>query len=86
MQGQEYVMVPVDWLRRIEQKIDDLTVSRPVPEDPGPTMTAEEAAAYLQVDRNTLYRWRREGKIPHIKVGNKIFFYRGELDAWMKER
>ena len=82
----QVVVVPVDWLRRIEEKIDALSADQPVPEEPGTTMDTKEAAAYLQVDPNTIYRWAREDKIPHVRVGKKLFFYKGELDSWMKER
>lgn len=85
-QAERLVLVPVSWLNDIERKLDQLLEAKQSdPEDPGPTMTATEAAVYLRMDRNTLYRWTREGKVPHIKVGNKLFFYKEELDAWMRE-
>lgn len=82
----QMVVVPVAWLQEIEKKLDQLLeTKRPDPEETGPTLTAAEAAVYMNIDRNTLYRWTRENRVPHIKVGNKLFFYKEELDAWMRE-
>lgn len=55
------------------------------PREGHPTMDASEAAAYLRMDRNTVYRWAREGRIPHVKVGSRYYFYKTELDDWMRE-
>ena len=82
----QMVVVPVAWLQEIEKKLDQLLeTKRPDPEETGPTLTAAEAAVYMNIDRNTLYRWTRENRVPHRKVGGKLFFYKGEIDEWMKE-
>ena len=87
MQGQAFVLVPEDWLHSIEGKLDQLLQDQSGrQEEPGPTMDAAEAAAYLRVDRNTLYRWARSNTVPHVRVGSKLYFYKRELDDWMKER
>lgn len=81
-----FTLVPVSWLKDIEKKLDQLLeAKRPDPEETGPTLTAAEAAVYMNIDRNTLYRWTRENRVPHRKVGGKLFFYKGEIDAWMME-
>ena len=81
-----FTLVPVSWLKDIEKKLDQLLeTKRPDPEETGPTLTAAEAAVYMNIDRNTLYRWTRENRVPHRKVGGKLFFYKGEIDAWMME-
>ena len=84
MQEQSFVLVPRDWLNEISEKLDTIIERGRADPEPGPTMTAAEAAVYLQVDRNTLYRWTRQNKIPHLKVGRKIYYYKGELDSWMR--
>lgn len=87
MQGQSFVLVPEDWLNEISEKLDRLLdMNASVPEASGATFTTEEAAVYLNVDRNTLYRWAREGTVPHRKAGSRLFFSKGELDEWTKER
>jgi excisionase family DNA binding protein len=41
------------------------------PPDTAPTkyLTPEEVAKVLRVDRRTVYRWLRKGKIPAVKFG-----------------
>lgn len=47
-----------------------------------PFMTVEECAAYLRVNRQTLYRWAQCNKIPARKVNGKVLFHQGDIDAW----
>ena len=47
-------------------------------------LTLEEAAAYLDVSKSTLYKWTSSNKILHYKPnGKRIFFCKSELDAWL---
>ena len=43
-----------------------------------------EAAEYLDVGEQTLYRWMREGKITFRKVGDSTRFWREDLDSVMQ--
>lgn len=92
MERTTMVMVPEAWIKAAISKLDRILENQEAMmaaesrEPTGTTLTAEEAAAYLQVDRNTIYRWTRQNRIPHRKVGSKLLYYKGELDAWMKER
>ena len=43
-----------------------------------------EAAEYLDVGEQTLYRWMREGKITFRKVGDSTRFWQEDLDAVMQ--
>lgn len=81
----QMVKVSVEWMQRIEEKLDEALAMGKGPEDFGQTMDVQEAAAYLQVDVNTIYRWARSGKLPHNKVGRRYFFYKTELKDWMRE-
>jgi predicted site-specific integrase-resolvase len=48
--------------------------------------TAKEAADYLQYSEVTLELWRREGKGPKFhKPSQKIYYFKSDLDAWIKE-
>jgi excisionase family DNA binding protein len=65
----------VDRLKKIEQM---LTVVKPPPMDLG------EAAAYLHVSKQTLYRMTSQSQIPHFKPsGKKVYFLREDLDSWL---
>lgn len=35
--------------------------------------------------RHTVYEWIREQKFPHYNRGKNFFFFRPEVDAWLKE-
>ena len=46
-------------------------------------MTADEVAAFLGVDRNTVYDYAGRGVIPHQRLGKRILFRRGALVQWL---
>lgn len=46
-------------------------------------MTIEQAAEYLQVSRETLYKYAQSGKVPASKVGRHWRFSRTAIDAWI---
>jgi len=43
---------------------------------------ADTAAAFLGIARRTLWRWTREGRVPHRKLGRMVSYRRDELLAW----
>jgi excisionase family DNA binding protein len=66
--------------------------SRPRPLAPSTTdkpdrdvMTADEVAAFLGVDRNTVYDYAGRGVIPHQRLGKRILFRRGALVSWLDD-
>jgi excisionase family DNA binding protein len=46
-------------------------------------LKADEAAAFLGVDRNTVYDYAGRGVIPHQRLGKRLIFRRGALVAWL---
>jgi len=46
-------------------------------------MCADEVAAYLGVDRNTVYEYAARGVIPHKRLGKRMIFRRGSIIAWL---
>jgi excisionase family DNA binding protein len=46
-------------------------------------MTADEVAAFLGVDRNTVYEYANRGVIPHQRLGKRILFRRGAIVTWL---
>ena len=56
---------------------------KPATGTPGPLMTPEEAAAYLQIHRRQLQRCG----VPHVVCSHKIRrFSKADLDAWIAAR
>lgn len=49
----------------------------------GDVLTADEAAAFLGVDRNTVYDYAGRGVIPHQRLGKRLIFGRSALVTWL---
>ncbi len=49
-------------------------------------MDIRQAAEFLGISADTLYRYASEGLIPAFKLGNRWKFKRSLLDAWMVEK
>ncbi len=49
-------------------------------------MDIRQAAEYLGISTDTLYRYASDGSIPAFKLGNRWRFKRSLLDAWMVEQ
>ena len=47
-------------------------------------MNIEELAAYLKLEKQTIYNWLHEKKITGIKVGHVWRFDRNAIDDWLK--
>lgn len=45
-----------------------------------------QAAAYLQISDDTLYKYASDGSIPAFKLGNRWRFKRSMLDGWMSQQ
>ena len=51
---------------------------------PDGRMKASDAALYLGFSEGTLANWRVKGIGPRfIKVGNRVFYFKAENDAWL---
>lgn len=46
-------------------------------------MDIRQAAGYLGISADTLYRYASEGTVPAFRLGNRWRFKRSLLDAWM---
>ena len=66
------------YFRSVQQR-----APRPLAE---PLLTADEVAALLRVPRSTVYELTRTRRLPHLKVGRRTLFVRGDLDAWVIEQ
>ena len=55
--------------------------ARPV--DPGQVMTVAQVAAYLQLNRLTVYRYIREGKIPAARIGKLYRVLKPDVDRFL---
>lgn len=51
-------------------------------------LSTQEAALYLKVSVNQLMLWRKNGQAPKCyqrKEGGKLYFFKKDLDNWIKQ-
>lgn len=53
-------------------------------EIPREVMDINQAAEYLGISADTLYRYAAEGLIPAFRLGNRWRFKRSLVDKWME--
>jgi excisionase family DNA binding protein len=70
---------PYDWRRFMATGAQGLLVLREV-------MDIRQAADYLGISGDTLYRYASEGFVPAFKLGNRWRFRKSLLDRWMDEK
>ena len=46
-------------------------------------LCADQVAAWLGVDRKTVYNAAARGKIPHQRLGKRLLFSRAALVSWL---
>lgn len=49
-------------------------------------LNAEEACAFLQVAKPTLYRHVRKGAIPAFRIGKALRFHKESLEKWIEQK
>ncbi|MDR7554402.1 MAG: helix-turn-helix domain-containing protein [Armatimonadota bacterium] len=49
-------------------------------------LTVDQAAAYLQVHRHTVYRYIGEGQLPAAQLGKVYRLFRRDVDAFLDGR
>jgi len=49
-------------------------------------MNIEELAAYLKLEKQTIYNWLHEKKISGIKVGHVWRFDKRAIDEWLRSQ
>ena len=47
-------------------------------------LTVEEICDYLQVTKDTVYKWISKRNMPAHRVGKRWMFQRSEVDMWIK--
>ena len=58
---------------------------RPAGEEERRYLTVPEAAAYLRLSKDYVYRRTASSTIPHHRIGRKILFTPEQLDQWVFE-
>lgn len=57
----------------------------PIANNRRPMLTVEELAAYLQVPKQTVYRWNTRGTGPQFRhVGRYVRYHWEDIDKWVE--
>jgi excisionase family DNA binding protein len=48
-------------------------------------LTADDVAGLLRVPKSTVYELARTGRLPCLRIGRAVRFYRGQLEAHLSE-
>lgn len=54
-------------------------------EDCNRMMDMREFMTLMHCKRLTVYRWRKQGKIPSVVVGRKVLFKRSDVEHFLNE-
>jgi excisionase family DNA binding protein len=49
-----------------------------------PLMTVEELKIHLRISARAIYDWVAAGKIPCVRLGNRIRFIPSEVNRWLE--
>ena len=47
-------------------------------------MTIKEISSYLNISISTIRNMVRSKRIPHFRIGNRIYFKANSIDEWLK--
>lgn len=55
---------------------------------PDDLLTPEQVAAAIQLGQRTLAAWRSSGRnpLPYLKIGGRVRYRRGDVDAWLESQ
>lgn len=76
-------------LSGIQNVRDELTsIKKSLNKDGSGPIGVKSAAQHLEVSQQKIYIEVEEGNIPHYqdRPGSKIYFFREELDQWVKDK
>lgn len=68
----------------VERRLQSLKTASTV--DEKKPLSVGEAAQFLGLAKQSVYNGTSTGVIPHHKQGNKLFFFREELLAWIRNQ
>jgi excisionase family DNA binding protein len=57
-----------------------------MPNTRGPILTVSELCEDLRVDKTTIYRALREGKLPGFRVGSEWRFHVDAIEQWQRDQ
>ena len=60
---------------------------RSLPTDPDTLIRASEVPGYIGIAKQTMSRWRCEGRPPrYVRLGRRVFYRAGDLRSWVRSQ
>ena len=50
------------------------------------TLKIKDLSSYLKISVSQIRTMVRENKIPHYRIGNRIFFRQSKINLWIEEK
>lgn len=50
-----------------------------------PLLSAPEAAQYLHVHQNTMYRMIKKGEFPVVQIGDRYYIKKSDLESYIEK-
>lgn len=78
--------MPAALVEAIAARAAEVTCDRLAEREPSPWLDTAQAAAYLRVSRDSLYKLTAARALPVRKRpgGQRLLFHRAELDQWLE--
>lgn len=71
--------------QEIKEIKDFLFANKSIGQHDDEILNLKEAAVYLNLSENSLYRLMKLDQLPNYKRAGKVMFSKNELNAWIKE-
>jgi len=81
----EQILSELKEIKQLLAKTHGLNIGSSKDELKNDTMKSKEAAKYLGIAEYRLRALTKQGKIMHIKAGNRYLYKRKSLDFWLEE-
>lgn len=67
----------------LEDNLDRLKAEFHATPDDG-LLTTDEVASFLKTSKANVFRLKKSGELPHIKIGNLVRFEQSDIDQFLK--
>lgn len=48
-------------------------------------LTVQDLKEFLNISEATIYKWKRERELPHIKIGRTLRFNKDSIIEWLEQ-
>ena len=73
---------PDDFRKMISEELSKVASNKNILDDA--PLTINEVCSLLKISRQTLNKWRREGKLKSVKINSRVYFSKAEIVSILK--